>query len=219
MRLAALIAGKDLRETARDKLSFIFILLMPLAFTLFFGLLFGGGSDVDKLPLAVWDADGGTAAKELVADLDASVVVRVVAKQGGEPRAVDGRRARRRRPHHPRGLQRRGRLRRREADLTIVATQGTEPGASSVASGDPYARRRAGDRRARPPKPRRRPSGQTRSMPAGAQAGVVAESAAEARPVVAQALAHPAVYKDPGRRGRGRRRAGCPAASSSARRA
>ena len=68
MRLAALLARKDLQQTVRDKLSFIFILVMPLAFTLFFGLLFGGGSDVDKLPLAVWDADGGAAAKQLVAD-------------------------------------------------------------------------------------------------------------------------------------------------------
>ena len=84
MRLAALIAGKDLRETTRDRLSFIFILLMPLAFTLFFGLLFGGGGDAEKLPLAVWDADGGAAAKALVAELDRSTVVRVAVKQGGE---------------------------------------------------------------------------------------------------------------------------------------
>ena len=32
---------------------------MPLAFTLFFGILFGANSSTQKLPLAVWDADGG----------------------------------------------------------------------------------------------------------------------------------------------------------------
>ena len=78
MRLAALLARKDLLQTARDRLSFVFILVMPLAFTLFFGLLFGADSSTEKLPLAVWDADGGAAAKQLVADLGKSAVVRAV---------------------------------------------------------------------------------------------------------------------------------------------
>ena len=190
VRLAALIAGKDLRETARDKLSFIFILLMPLAFTLFFGLLFGGGSDVDKLPLAVWDADGGTAAKELVADLEKSEVVRVVVKQGGEleqwmadERAAAG-------LIIPEGYSD-AVASGEKADLTIVATQGTS-GASSVAS---EIRALAGEQVTveLASKAAAEAVWQTRSMPVGAQAGVVAESAAEARPVVTQALEHPAV--------------------------
>ena len=57
---------------------------MPLAFTLFFGLLFGADSSTDKLPLAVWDADGGAAAKQLVADLGKSAVVKTWSKQGAE---------------------------------------------------------------------------------------------------------------------------------------
>ncbi len=190
MRLAALIAGKDLRETLRDKLSFIFILLMPLAFTLFFGLLFGGGSDVDKLPLAVWDADGGAAAKALVADLDQSDVVRVVVKQGGEleqwmadERAAAGLII----PDGYSAAVASGEA----ADLTIVATQGTN-GASTVAS---EIRTLAGEQVTveLASKAAAEAVWQTRSMPAGAWDGVVAESAKEARPVVTQALARPAV--------------------------
>ncbi len=84
MRLAALLARKDLVETVRDRLSFVFILVMPLAFTLFFGILFGANSSTQKLPVAVWDADGGAAAKQLVADLGKSAVVRTVAVNGAD---------------------------------------------------------------------------------------------------------------------------------------
>ena len=190
VRLAALIAGKDLRETVRDKLSFIFILVMPLAFTLFFGLLFGGGSDADKLPLAVWDADGGAAAKELVADLDKSEAVRVVVKQGGEleqwmadERAAAG-------LIIPEGYSD-AVASGEKADLTIVATQGTS-GASTVAS---EIRTLAGEQVTveLASKAAAEAIWATRSMPAGSQEGVVAESAKQARPVVAQALEHPAV--------------------------
>ncbi len=82
MRLAALLARKDLVQTVRDRLSFVFILLMPLAFTLFFGILFGANNSTQKLPVAVWDADGGAAAKQLVAGLGKSAVARTVAVNG-----------------------------------------------------------------------------------------------------------------------------------------
>jgi ABC-2 type transport system permease protein len=87
------LARKDLLETRRDRLSAIFIIIMPLAFTAFFGLLFGGGND--RLPLAVYDADGGAQAKQLVAALDDSKVVRVVEKDSGdfETWMADGRAA------------------------------------------------------------------------------------------------------------------------------
>jgi ABC-2 type transport system permease protein len=190
VRLAALIAAKDLRETVRDKLSFIFILIMPLAFTLFFGLLFGGGSDVDKLPLAVWDADGGAAAKALVGELDKSEVVLVVVKQGDEleqwmadERAAAGLII----PDGYSDAVASG----EQADLTIVATQGTS-GASTVAS---EIRTLAGEQVTveLASKAAAEAIWATRSMPAGVGDGVVAESAKEARPVVAQALADPAV--------------------------
>ncbi len=189
MKLAALIAGKDLRETARDKLAFIFILLMPLAFTIFFGLLFGGGSDVDKLPLAVWDADGGAAATTLVSDLEQSSVVRVVIKEGGEferwmadERAAAG-------LIIPEGYSDAVASGER-AGLTIVATQGAG-GASTAAS---EVRSRAGEQVAVELATRAAAEAiwSTRSVPAGALEGVIVETAAQARPAVEQALASPA---------------------------
>ena len=49
------LASKDLLETRRDRLALLFTVVMPLAFTSFFGLMFGGGSD--RLPLAISSAD------------------------------------------------------------------------------------------------------------------------------------------------------------------
>ncbi len=69
------LARKDLLETRRDRLALLFTLVMPLAFTAFFGVLFGGGSD--RLPLAVWSGDAGPAATQLVAALQKSDVVTV----------------------------------------------------------------------------------------------------------------------------------------------
>ena len=87
------LARKDLLETRRDRLSAIFIIIMPIAFTTFFGLMFGGGSD--RLPLALHDADGGPQAKQLVAALEGSDAVRVVRKSAAdfEPWMADGRAA------------------------------------------------------------------------------------------------------------------------------
>jgi len=188
MRLAAILARKDLLQTVRDKLSFIFILVMPLAFTLFFGLLFGGGN-TDRLPLAVWDADGGAAAKQLVAALDASSVVDMVVKQGdafetwmADERAAAGLVV-------PKGYSA-AVAGGEKAELTIVSTQGSS-GAATVAS---EVRSLAGEQVA--VELAARAAGEavwmTRSYPAGAGEGLVQEAAAQARPVVAQALAQPA---------------------------
>jgi len=76
------LARKDLLETTRDRLSAIFIVIMPLAFTSFFGLMFGGGSD--RLPLALHDGDRGPQARGLVAALERSDAVRVVRKGAAE---------------------------------------------------------------------------------------------------------------------------------------
>jgi ABC-2 type transport system permease protein len=75
MRRILALAGKDLLETRRDRLSAIFIVVMPLAFTAFFGVLFAGGSE--RLPLWVHDADGGERAAELIVALEDSDVVRL----------------------------------------------------------------------------------------------------------------------------------------------
>ncbi len=85
------LAGKDLLETSRDRLAFLFIVIMPLAFTAFFGLMFGAGSD--RLPLSVHNADQGGAAQELVAMLRESGVVKVQLETPEEAEAAvdDGR--------------------------------------------------------------------------------------------------------------------------------
>ena len=132
MRLAALLARKDLVQTARDRLSFVFILLMPLAFTLFFGILFGANSSTQKLPVAVWDADGGAAAKQLVADLGKSAVVRTVAVDGAdlEQQIADDKAAAG--LAIPAGYSQ-AVADGKQAQLTIVSTQGSS-GAATVAS-------------------------------------------------------------------------------------
>lgn len=69
------LAAKDLLETRRDRLALLFTVIMPLAFTAFFGLMFGAGSD--RLPLALSNADPGAAAGQLVTMLQDSAVVKV----------------------------------------------------------------------------------------------------------------------------------------------
>ena len=93
MRRLLALARKDLLLTTRDRLAALFIVVMPIAFTAFFGLMFGGGSD--RLALAVLDADGGPQAHRLVAALQRSDVVRVVLKSAAEfePWMTDGRAA------------------------------------------------------------------------------------------------------------------------------
>ena len=75
-RIRTLVA-KDFLETRRDRLALLFTVVMPLAFTAFFGLMFGGGSD--RLPLAIFSADSGAPATQLVAALTGSGVVKTEA--------------------------------------------------------------------------------------------------------------------------------------------
>jgi ABC-2 type transport system permease protein len=189
VRLAALLARKDLQQTMRDRLSFIFILLMPLAFTTFFGVLFGANSNAEKLPLAVWDADGGVAARQLVGDLNKSTIARVVVEDGSalEQTIADGRAAAG--LVIPAGYSQSVADGTR-ADLTVVATQGSS-GASTLAS---EVRTLAGAQVTIELASRAAAEAvwATRTMPAGAADDVVAESASAARPAVAQALASPA---------------------------
>ena len=187
MKLAWILARKDLLQTVRDKLSFIFILLMPLAFTLFFGLLFGGGSD--RLPVAVHDADGGVAAQQLVAALQTSDVVKVTAEsQADAEKAVDDNKAAAA-LLIPRGYGA-DLTAGEKVSLTVVVTEGSS-GAATAAS---EIRSLAGEQVAVELAARAAAEAvwATRSMPAGAEQGVIAQSAAQARPVAAQVLAQPA---------------------------
>ena len=87
------LARKDLLETRRDRLSAIFIIVMPIAFTAFFGMMFGRGSD--RLAVAVHDADRGEQSRQLVAALKGSDAVRVAPKSAVDldPWIADGRAA------------------------------------------------------------------------------------------------------------------------------
>jgi len=88
MKRVWILAAKDLLETRRDRLVLLFTVIMPLAFTAFFGILFGSTSD--RFPLAVNDADGGAAAQDLVALLAASTVVKVTSLSAADAEtAVD----------------------------------------------------------------------------------------------------------------------------------
>ena len=82
------LASKDFLETRRDRLALLFTVVMPLAFTAFFGLMFGGGSD--RLPLAIFSADSGAPATQLVGALTGSGVVKteMMTKDDAE-KAVD----------------------------------------------------------------------------------------------------------------------------------
>lgn len=75
------IAIKDIRETLRDKMTFFFLLLMPIVFTVMFGFAFGGGSgggaEDTRLPVALLDQDGSPVSAGLVRLLEQSEIIRV----------------------------------------------------------------------------------------------------------------------------------------------
>ena len=83
------LAYKDLSQILRDWKSGLFLLVMPLLFTLFFGFVFGAGSDpkpeVDpRLPVGVIDQDQGSLAASLEKLLENSEVIRPVILNVGE---------------------------------------------------------------------------------------------------------------------------------------
>jgi ABC-2 type transport system permease protein len=82
------LALKDLLQIVRDKQSTFFLVLMPLAFTFFFGLMFSGGGDDGgdpRLPVGVVDHDqAGVLSAGLQDLLEASETVRPVLLQGEE---------------------------------------------------------------------------------------------------------------------------------------
>ena len=87
MRYIWTLATKDLLQTRRDRMAALFTIILPIVFTVFFGLLFGGlSSGSERIPLAVADSDGGAEAQKLVALLKESPVVDVKMVQ---PAAVE----------------------------------------------------------------------------------------------------------------------------------
>ncbi len=78
------ITAKDLRQIIRNRMTFLFLLIMPAAFTILFGLAFGGsGKATDtRLPVGMLDQDGGSLSEDLKSLLAASSVIRLDEKPG-----------------------------------------------------------------------------------------------------------------------------------------
>ena len=73
------IASKDLLQILRTRLTFLFLLIMPIGFTLLFGVAFGGfkGQPDPRLPIGFLDQDGGLVSQQLGSLLKNSTVVRL----------------------------------------------------------------------------------------------------------------------------------------------
>ena len=75
------IAIKDLKQIMRDRKVFLFMLLMPVAFTFMFGLIFGGSGSKDKdtrLVVGVLNQDAAsTVGQKLQTMLESSTVIRL----------------------------------------------------------------------------------------------------------------------------------------------
>ncbi|MEW6406236.1 MAG: ABC transporter permease [Chloroflexota bacterium] len=75
------IAAKDLAQILRDRKTFLFLLIMPIAFTFLFGFAFGGfsqGESDPRLPVAVLNEDGGDLSLRLVGLLEDSEVIVII---------------------------------------------------------------------------------------------------------------------------------------------
>jgi ABC-type multidrug transport system permease subunit len=74
VRKILLLARNDLRLVMRDRASFFWLLIMPLAFMWFFGQMGGGSPGPPKVALTVVDRDGGWLARAFVKQLAAENV-------------------------------------------------------------------------------------------------------------------------------------------------
>lgn len=73
------ITLKDLMQILRDRKTFLFLLIMPIGFTLLFGLAFGGSGQTSdpRLPVGYSDQDGGSLSADLKVLLAGSTVIRL----------------------------------------------------------------------------------------------------------------------------------------------
>lgn len=69
MRIAVLLAAKDLRQRFRDRSLLIFALLLPLGLAAIFNLTMGGAGGEETFRYALVDADRGVAARHFVDDV------------------------------------------------------------------------------------------------------------------------------------------------------
>ena len=188
MRRIFTLARKDLLETRRDRLALIFTVVMPIAFTAFFGLLFGGGSN--RLPLAVWSGDAGPVASQLVSQLQKSDVVTVqkVTKSQAEQNVADNKVAAA--LEIPAGFSA-AVAAGKPATLTVVGVSGSSGAQTVTTEIDALAGQAvAAERAARAAATTVVAAG--RPMAASSVPSLEAAALAKARPITAQALAHPA---------------------------
>ena len=80
------LALKDLLQIVRDRKSAFFLVVMPILFTFFFGLIFGSSAEGDpRLPVGFVDYDqGGAISTSLHSLLEASDAIRPVLLEGDE---------------------------------------------------------------------------------------------------------------------------------------
>ena len=73
------ITQKDILQILRNRMTFLFLLIMPIAFTLLFGLAFGGSSQPGdtRLPVGLLNQDGGAISAQLQTLLSGSSVIRL----------------------------------------------------------------------------------------------------------------------------------------------
>ena len=74
------IVAKDLVQLLRDRSTFLFLLIMPLGFTLMFGFAFGGfsrGASDPRLPVGYLDQDDSRISRQLRGLLNDSDVIRL----------------------------------------------------------------------------------------------------------------------------------------------
>jgi ABC-2 type transport system permease protein len=73
------ITIKDLRQIMRNRMTFLFLLVMPIAFTMIFGVAFGGPAKATdaRLPVGYLNLDGGSLSADLNSMLATSTVIRL----------------------------------------------------------------------------------------------------------------------------------------------
>jgi ABC-2 type transport system permease protein len=180
------LAGKDLLETRRDRLALLFTVVMPLAFTTFFGLMFGGGSD--RLPMAVHNADAGAPAEQLVRTLAASGVVKTqtMTKADAEKAVDDGKMVAA--LEIPAGFSA-NLAAGRPAELTVVSVAGSSAAQTAQTEVTAVAGQLAAGERAA--QAAVAVAGYPRSVRPGSEQALKQAALLMARPLAAQALAHP----------------------------
>ena len=86
------IAIKDLQQNLRERSTFLFLLIMPVLFTLLFGVAFGGlwAGKPDRRPvLGLVDQDGSLLSRTLAQALSGSAEIRVEVIAAGDARLKD----------------------------------------------------------------------------------------------------------------------------------